>query len=654
MAKLSKAEALNLIQNPKNSLELSKARQKRIRNRLHAQTDVKLEGFSHLTEAHHINFLNWVEGLLESKESYDRYAKLYIPPVPTNELTEDIFAEHEKVFHAQDRAVNVDFENTSLKVDADSYLARIGDDVFWKSEGFSQYKNSIDNVLVVDLPEESANGEINPYYYFVDIDHVIDIVNTKVLFDANDEDERYVFNTEYLIFKRGKQIIVIDDEFYRVFEGEGDKLKMVSENPHFLEYTPAKSFWTTPLNDSTTIRKKNQVINSLSELDWLLFFEYSKKYLDLYAPFPIYSVYKAKCNYIDIDTSQPCVNGYISYNEKKGQETIVKKKKCPKCSTSVKVGPGQVLEFGAPQEKDDPDLLRNPVKIIGAEESSLEYVQGEIVRLESDIYRNTTGAEREQDNSQAKNIDQINKGLEAKGSIYLSIAQNFEIIHRWALTTIFKLRYGRDIEMSVGVNYGANFFKTTREDLINHLKEAKEAGLTSYEIHGKKMSIYDDMFKNNPDKLTRIKILSELDPFPDVNVSEVLEWQQKGATIDSRDLLKKIHFTQLIQRFEREQTGISVFASKLDFSKRIDGINGVLDSYLNEMFPEKVEDGGVVERDDIEAVAKAKLKGSVGGVQGLIAIQQSVASGTTTRASAKAMMFEIFGFDESIANKMLS
>lgn len=654
MANLSKSEALNLIKNPKNSLELSKARQKRIRNRLHAQTDVKLEGFSNLTEAHHVNFLKWVESVLESKESFDRYKKLYIPPVPTNELLDDIFAEHEKVFHAQDRVINVDFENVTLKVDADMYLKRIGDEIFWRTAGFSEYKNSIDNVLVVDLPVESENDEINPYYYFVDIDHIIDIVNTKVLFDADDMDERYLFNTEYIIFRRGILTIVIDDEFYRVFEGEGNKLRMTSENPHFLGYAPAKSFWTTPLNDETTIRKKNQVINSLSELDWLLFFEYSKKYLDLYASFPIYSVYKTKCNYIDIDTTQPCVNGYITYNERRGDKDVPQKKKCPKCSTAVKVGPGQVLEFGAPQDKDDPDLLRNPVKIIGAEETSLKYVQGEVMRLESDIYRNATGAEREEDNSQAKNEDQIKKGLEAKSSIYLSIAQNFEIIHSWALTTIFKLRYGRDVEMSVGVNYGTNFFKTTREDLITHLKEAKEAGLTSYEIHGKKMSIYGDMFKNNPDKLTRIKILSELDPFPDVNVDEVLEWQSKGAAIDPKDLLKKIHFTQLIQKFEREQTGISVFASKLEFDKRIDAINVVLDGYLDDMMPEESGTGGVGDRDDIEAIAKAKLKGSVGGVQGLIAIQQSVVAGTTTRSAAISMMFEIFGFDEQTAIKMLT
>ena len=60
--------------------------------------------------------------------------------------------------------------------------------------------------------------------------------------------------------------------------------------------------------------------------------------------------------------------------------------------------------------------------------------------------------------------------------------------------------------------------------------------------------------------------------------------------------------------------------------------------------------GGV---NNIEAEAKAKLKGSVGGVQGLIEIQQSVSAGTTQYESAIIMLGEIYGFDDVTARKLL-
>lgn len=51
--------------------------------------------------------------------------------------------------------------------------------------------------------------------------------------------------------------------------------------------------------------------------------------------------------------------------------------------------------------------------------------------------------------------------------------------------------------------------------------------------------------------------------------------------------------------------------------------------------------------------AQANLRGSVGGVQGVISIQQSIAAGTTTRESALAMLMHIYGFTEEQANEII-
>lgn len=56
---------------------------------------------------------------------------------------------------------------------------------------------------------------------------------------------------------------------------------------------------------------------------------------------------------------------------------------------------------------------------------------------------------------------------------------------------------------------------------------------------------------------------------------------------------------------------------------------------------------------DVEAQAKANLKGSVGGVQGILAIQLQVSQGVTDYDAGLAILFEIYGFDDATAKRIL-
>ena len=59
------------------------------------------------------------------------------------------------------------------------------------------------------------------------------------------------------------------------------------------------------------------------------------------------------------------------------------------------------------------------------------------------------------------------------------------------------------------------------------------------------------------------------------------------------------------------------------------------------------------ESEDVNAEAQANLRGSIGGVQGLIEIQQSVEAGTTSRSSAQATLELIYGFTPEEAERLL-
>jgi hypothetical protein len=64
-------------------------------------------------------------------------------------------------------------------------------------------------------------------------------------------------------------------------------------------------------------------------------------------------------------------------------------------------------------------------------------------------------------------------------------------------------------------------------------------------------------------------------------------------------------------------------------------------------------ENGVALPSDKEADARAQLKGSVGGVQGIIQIQTSVAEGLTDRGSAIALLELIYGFSNAEATRLL-
>jgi hypothetical protein len=88
-------------------------------------------------------------------------------------------------------------------------------------------------------------------------------------------------------------------------------------------------------------------------------------------------------------------------------------------------------------------------------------------------------------------------------------------------------------------------------------------------------------------------------------------------------------------------------------------IEGVLNEILGAAgYTEELALETFIEEDapvanDREAEARAALKGSVGGVQGIIQIQTSVAQGLTSRSSAQALLELIYGFAPEDAIRLL-
>jgi hypothetical protein len=583
MATLSQAEFLKLIKNPKNLREIQRARAKRIRHKLHSQPETEND----LKSESHFYFLRWVEDLISSEDNFKRFKQLYRVPLITNELTESIFAEFEKVFEGQNRYEKFEFNKPELENDFQEYRKKIGDLAFWQTQGFETFKDSIDNILVVDLPQQQKTSLPEPYYYILDINDLIDIENVKVKASDVDGTDFIYFKTEYIIF-RGKEgfIYCFDDQFYRVFqEDDKNNITFVSEAAHNLKYCPARSFWTTPLNSSSCIQKRSVITNSLSELDWYLFFSICRKYLELYAPFPIYAVYKGRCDYKTTGSAREgkCSGGYMEY---KGEIFDVnKRERCPKCHNKIRVGPGNIIELDVPRD-DQHDLMANPMKIIPAERTSLDYMKAALDDKKAEIWTNCVGRRQDEKNGQARNETDVKSGFESAESAVLKVKRNFEIIHHFALDTMARLRYDASYVRGV-VDYGDQFFNIDEAKEMVDFETASKNGAPSYELKARMDKIFSHKYKNDPDLLERLKILANLDPFPGTSLEKVIEWKAKTPNLVSEeDLILKFKFDSFIDRFEREQTSVLMYARLAPFDVKVREIKESLKQYVQEYIQE--------------------------------------------------------------------
>lgn len=142
-----------------------------------------------------------------------------------------------------------------------------------------------------------------------------------------------------------------------------------------------------------------------------------------------------------------------------------------------------------------------------------------------------------------------------------------------------------------------------------------------------------------------LKVL-QIDPLPHVNLDEL-----EGITAPENFKQRKIYLKSWLQ------TKMITEVIQMPIEKAIEDLDKfILDIIGVGLVPGL---GGGVSGEDIpenigaEAEAKARLKGSVGGVQGIIQIQQSVAAGTTQFSAAIAILNEIFGFDDATARQIL-
>lgn len=191
------------------------------------------------------------------------------------------------------------------------------------------------------------------------------------------------------------------------------------------------------------------------------------------------------------------------------------------------------------------------------------------------------------------------------------------------------------------------------EELKTGLKEFQGA-----DNYGKIMLIEADTPEQKP----------ELIPFIHQNVDKLFEYHEKSA----QDNIRKVFAIPTV--FLEAIAGSLGLASQLDdavafYNRMTQDERAVIEETYAYLFSDMMQGsfkikplsmGEIIANDvDMETAAKianaqSVLRGSVGGVTALIAIQQSIGAGTTSVEAGVAMLREIYGFDNVTAREMLA
>lgn len=540
--------------------------QKRLR--FHTETNLAVSDINQPTNL----FLTWVSHLLP-KDKYNTFLHLFKFPLSTPAVAEDVYRELERVFYSRNSSNSYQFTDSELLEDWQNYRrSHLNEPDIWKTVGWKRMQVSPNSILIVDLPTIQNTLRPEPYFYWLEIEDVI---------DYSTPDGAAI---DWIVFKQPENKIAVFDEFSsRVYQlNEKNEISgLVAEAVHNLGFCPARFFWTTQLNENNKELKKNPITKELSNLDWYLFFSISKQHLDLYAPYPIYSAYEADCNFENNETGEYCDGGFLRNSN--GDYKILADgtvEKCPCCSEKRIAGPGSFLEVPVPNVSEGVADMRNPVQITTIDRDSLDYNVKECVRLRNDIVVSVIGSGGNVSEKEAINETQVTANFESKTAVLNALKTNFEQAQKFVEDTICKLRYGKAF-ISSSINWGTEFYVFTVKELYDKYKQAKDNGASEAELDAISQQIIEVEYRNNPLTMQRMLILKQIEPYQHKTHTEVLTLFEKGL-LDKNKVLLKLNFSSYVDRFERENINIIAFGSNLSLKEKVNIIYKKLLDYVTE------------------------------------------------------------------------
>jgi hypothetical protein len=235
----------------------------------------------------------------------------------------------------------------------------------------------------------------------------------------------------------------------------------------------------------------------------------------------------------------------------------------------------------------------------------------------------------------------------------------------WRMTHYISAKLLRmDKGIVIEHQYPRNLRIQSVSEMIDEIKVLKDSGADSIFLEAIQDEVAEKRFIDKPSLLKKYRVYREHKPFNgDTDIS--IQYKIANNLVTKRDSVLWANFIDIMEQVENDQSELGLVFIDLPKEKRIELIEAKLEEYLeklNELTVQGINLDGLsndLQGDeiptniDIEAEAKAKIKGTVGGVQGIIGINKAVSMGEMTEESAEQILVQIYGFPIEIAKTLI-
>lgn len=644
---LNETTVVDVLKNPKSTSKINSVKKQ----------ESQLRVFTEDLSEHEIkNEPYWNEFLTKmktrSEKKFDRVIQFARFPLPVVQISDSILNDFYKVFEGKNKFFDVDGDRDVPRLK--EWINKYKPSKWVQKEAMGVFKNKPCSFVVVDKKDDGT-----PYLINVGSERLVD----AEIIDSNGNCGMINFIHSQKKHETKVDVIttfysVYDEESYFVYskDSDSDTFTKVSSRKHGIGYCPAKTFIKTSTSTSNQFKRRVAFSSALSKLeDWTLF-DIFRNFVDHYAPFPVTEAPKNKC------ANDQCKDGKVSTEvvdntHPDGGRTVWSD--CPVCkgvSDGQNIFPG--THIGIKVNPDNKNNGQGVFRMIFPDTDKLKYTPEKLDKLELETRFKCVGVNDL--SNEAFNELQVKGSFATMESVLLRTKSELDDIYKFIVLTVGKILY-KNVNLTVEANFGTEFYLVSEDDLQKRYKEAKEIGLPVEEQLNIYKQLVETKYKGNATKLNRNLMLLDLDPFP-MNSHEECFKLKSESVIDDYELSLKVNFLKFISKFENENVPITQFGLSLEYWQRIEAIRKTLEIYNQELIDRKMErnnpgsnDGGenepIVTQEQLDA--QANLRGSVGGVQGILGIQESVKLGTTTPESAIATLIEIYGFNRDTAIKIL-
>lgn len=646
---LNEDSAMEVVRNPRHKQHIQSVKDQESQLRVFTE---EMSEYELRNETYWTKLMGIMKARVEKK--FDRVCQFARYPLPIVQLSDSILNDYFKVFEGKNRYFNVEGDRDIQKLEDWIEDSKLDD---WIEKKARQvFKNKPNSFVVVDLDDQGS-----PYLVFVDSERVVDVQLKNM-----DGDCDYIAFIHSQVSHETKVNVtttffsVYDDVNYYVFskDSDSDNLIKVEEINHGIGYCPARSFIKSPSNSTNIFKRRVAFSSALSKMeDWTIF-DIFRNYVDHYAPFPVTEAPERTCY------NPECDNGKVSEEvvvDARSGETKTVWSDCQACGGKDEgqgTGPGTHIGIQVQEDKTMNDGS-GVFRMIYPESDKLKYVPEKLDDIELEIRYKTVGLNNLMSN-EAFNEMQVKGSFASMESVLLRVKTELDVLYKWIVSTVGEIFY-KDLFLNVEANFGTEFYLVSEDDLQNRYDNAKKIGLPLVEQLNIYKQLIQTKYKGNTNKTSRELMLLDLDPFPMYSLDECIVLKRESV-LDDFQLSFKVNFLKFISKFEFENIEITQFGKNLEYEQRIDLIEKTLHLYNQELIDDKnarnnpnndVEDSDAPQVTQEQLEAQARLKGTVGGVQGIIGLLESKASGIISLESAIQTMIQIYGFNRDIAEKIL-